>query len=73
MINKLKSVRREKNTESFRKELEDGKRQVAMLSEQFPFLRTILPAENSERKETESAGDDGSVEERLVVSVNLFG
>jgi len=73
LMNKLKSVRREKDAESFRKELENGKHQAAMLSARFPFLRAILPGENSERKESESAGDDESVEERLVVSVNLFG
>ena len=72
-INKLKSARREMDAQAFKKELENGKHQAAMLSERFRVLRTIGPAENSERKESEAVGDEESVEERLVISVNLFG
>jgi hypothetical protein len=72
-LNQLKSVRREMDAEAFRKELENGKHQATILSERFRFLPTILPAGNSQQEDTERAGDDGSVEKRLVVSVNLFG
>lgn len=71
-MNNLKSARRVMDAQTFRKELENGKHQAAMLIERFRFMRTILPAENSEGKETESAEEEGSVE-RVVVSVNLFG
>ena len=41
VMNKLKSVRRETDAASFRKQLKEGKRQAAMLSARFPFLGTI--------------------------------
>lgn len=37
VLNRLKSARRETDAESFRKELEDGKLQVATLRARFPF------------------------------------
>jgi hypothetical protein len=52
----LKAARREKNAESFRKQLEEGKLQAAMLSERFPFLGTILPAKSSGESSRESSG-----------------
>ena len=56
VMNKLKAARRETNAESFRKQLEKGKLQAAMLSERFPFLGTILPAESSGESSRESSG-----------------
>jgi hypothetical protein len=56
VMNKLKAARREKNAESFRKQLEEGKLQAAMLSERFPFLGTILPAKSSGESSRESSG-----------------
>jgi hypothetical protein len=57
VMNKLKAARREINAESFRKQLEEGKLQAAMLSERFPFLGTILPAEKSKESPKESSGE----------------
>jgi len=57
VMNKLKSARREMDEESFRKELEEGKLQAAMLSQRFPFLRTILTAESSGEGSAESSGE----------------
>jgi hypothetical protein len=57
VMNKLKSARREMDEESFRKELEEGKLQAAMLSQRFPFLRTILTAERSGEGSAESSGE----------------
>ena len=73
LMQKLKSDRREMDAELFRRELEAGNLRAAMMRERFPFLRTILPAENSEGEQTESAGEDAIGEERLVVPVDLFG
>ena len=77
LMNKLKADRREMDAEAFRKEMEDGKYQAERLSERFPFLRTVLPAENSEdgvEAGPESAGKQGSAEgESLVIAVDLFG
>src|SRR5208282_448682 len=77
LMNKLKSARREMDAESFRKELEDGRHHVAMLSEHFPFWRKILPVENSGKNsepDEGSAGKNRIVEaQSLVVTVDLFG
>ncbi|MGA8541456.1 MAG: PilZ domain-containing protein [Terriglobales bacterium] len=73
VMNKLKSARREMNAEAFKKELESGKHQAAMLSERFRLLKNVLPAENSEGNDDQSVAGDEGVEERLVVGVNLFG
>jgi len=76
-MNKLKAARREINAESFRKQLEEGKLQAAMLSERFSFLGTILPAkssgessgENSEESSEESSepGQAASAAKNLIV------
>ncbi len=89
VMNKLKAARREINAESFRKQLEEGKHQAAMLSERFPFLGTILRAESSrkvrespgessgestEADQVASAGKHRIVEAQpLVIRVDLFG
>jgi hypothetical protein len=74
IMNKLKSARREMDAESFRRELEFGKLQAGILTERFPFLRTILSAENSGPDQAGPAGQDRSVETQpLVISVDLFG
>ena len=54
VMNKLKAARREINAESFKKQLEEGKLQAAMLGGRFPFLRTILRAESSRERSGES-------------------
>src|ERR1017187_9177050 len=64
------------NAASFRKEVEDGRHQLARLTERFPFLRTILPVERSEESSdgTASAGKNRSAEEQsVVITVDLFG
>jgi hypothetical protein len=72
VMNKLK-LRREMDTEPFRRLLEDGERQAAMLSKRFPFLGTIRGAESSEAGEEASAGKDRVVEAQpLVIRVDLF-
>ena len=86
VMNNLKAARREINAESFRKQLEEGKHQAAMLSERFSFLGTIVPAESSgesskeSSRESSKAGQAASVAEDpiveaqpLVVRVDLFG
>jgi hypothetical protein len=77
VMNKLKSARREMDAESFRGQLENGRRQAAMLSRRFPFRGTILTAENageSSELQVASAGQDLSAETQpLVISVDLFG
>jgi hypothetical protein len=86
VMNKLKAARREINAESFKKQLAEGKLQVAMLGERFPFLRTILRAgssgkssgesseESSEPDQVASAAKDLIVgAQPLVIRVDLFG
>ena len=82
VMNKLKAARREMNAESFRKQLEEGKLQAAMLSERFSFLGTILPAEGSGENSGESSGPDRAAsaakdltvkEQPFVIRVDLFG
>jgi hypothetical protein len=86
VMNKLKAARREINAESFRKPLEEGKHQAAMLSERFSFLETILHGEScrensgeSSRESTESGPAASAAEDRiveaqpLVIRVDLFG
>ncbi len=73
VMNKLRSVRREMDAESFRGQLETGKLQAAMLSERFPVLRTILKAEGSEPDQAASAEKDRIVEAQpLVITVDIF-
>ena len=50
VMNKLKAARREIDAESFRRQLEHGQRQAAMLSERFPFLGTILRCERVRKR-----------------------
>jgi hypothetical protein len=76
VMNNLKSARREMDAESFRKELEDGKHQAALLGEQFPFLRTVLPAGSEERLEPDEtpANKNRTAEtQALVIAVDLLG
>lgn len=57
VMNKLKAARREIDAESFRKQLEEGKLQAAMLGERFSFLGTILREESSRESSRESSGE----------------
>lgn len=78
LMRKLKSERRETDAESFRKEMEDGKLQLEMLtgtmSDRFPFLATILTRDKSK---PDPAGSDSREQtpksQPLVISVDLFG
>jgi PilZ domain len=74
VIKKLRSDRREMDTESFRRQLENGKLQALMLSGRFPFMGTMLSAENVEPDQAASADHDLIGEAQLlVVPVDLFG
>jgi hypothetical protein len=86
VMNKLRTVRREMDAESFKRELEDGRRQAAMLSKRFLFLGTIMQAESSEVSCLEVPGESAGPEELpsasqnrivggdpLVITVDLFG
>jgi hypothetical protein len=86
IMTKLKSVRREMGAVSFRKQIEEGKRQATMLSERFPFVGTILQLESSEAglkensakssepEQSRSASQNPTVEAQpLVITVDLFG
>lgn len=77
VMNKLKSARRERDAASFRKQLEEGKYQLEVLSQQFPFLRNILAAESEESPELEAAAgkhkDQMAKAQSLVITVDLFG
>jgi len=86
VMNKLRTVRREMDAESFKRELEDGRRQAAMLSKRFPFLGTIMQAESSEASCLEVPGESAGPEDLpsasqdrivggdpLVITVDLFG
>jgi hypothetical protein len=57
----------------FREELRGGRLGAFAFRERFRFLRTILPGEDAELLQTESAVEDAIREERLVVPVDLFG
>ena len=73
VMNKLRSVRRETDAESFRGQLETGRLQAAMLSERFHVLRTILKAEGSEPDQAASGDKDRIVEAQpLVITVDIF-
>jgi len=86
LMNKLKAARREINAESFRKQLDEGKLQAAMLSERFSFLGRTLPAEGSSESSGESSGESSEPDraasaakdptvkaQPLVIRVDLFG
>ena len=81
-MNKLKSVRREVDAESFRKELGDGKYQAAMLgkklSRKFSGIGTVLPVPGSEDSvETHgplpSSKNQPAETQSLVITVDFFG
>ncbi len=73
VINQLKAARRDAETESFRKQLEDGKLLAAMWSERFPSTGGLGPAESLEADQVSSAGGDPSKEAHpLVIPVRLF-
>ncbi len=83
ITNKLRDVRREIDAESFRRELEAGKRQAAMLNERFPWFGTILQAEISDAisgealsgplEQPRSSQDRIVSGDPLVITVDLFG
>jgi hypothetical protein len=77
LMNKLK-IRREIDQDSLRSQLENGKFQVAMLSERFPFHGTILhtgsSGESSGPEHATSPGEDLIKETPpLVIPIDLFG
>jgi len=74
IMNQLKSARREMDAESFRRQLEVGKLQAGILSERFPFLRTMICAESAEPGQPASEGNDRIAgTQTLVIPVDLFG
>jgi hypothetical protein len=86
VMNKLKSVRRETDAASFRKQLKEGKRQAAMLSARFPFLGTIRQLESQEAGLRDSSAKSSEPEQLrldrqapaaeagpLVITIDLFG
>ncbi len=74
IMNQLRSARREMDAESFRRQLEVGKLQAGILSERFPFLRTMLCAESAEPGQPASEGNDRIAgTQTLVIPVDLFG
>jgi hypothetical protein len=76
IMNQLRSARRGTHTESFRRQIEDGRLGAVRLSERFPFLGTILRGEEPEPKSRQSASDgkDRIAETQpLVIAVDLFG
>ncbi len=77
VMKKLK-FQREIDQDSFRKQFEDGKYQVAMLSERFPFFGRILHTESSgassEPEEGTSKGEDLiEATPPPVIPIDLFG
>jgi hypothetical protein len=74
VMNRLKSARSEIDPELFRKELETGAHQAALLREGLRFRGTILTAESSgESPELQSADKNPREAQPLVISVDLFG
>jgi hypothetical protein len=73
LMSKVKSDRRAVDAELLREELKGGRLGAFAFRERFRFLRTILPGEDAELLQTESAVEDAIREERLVVPVDLFG
>ena len=78
VIKKLRSDRREMDTESFRRQMENGKLQAAILSGRFRLVGTNLGAEMSGEKS--GPEPDASVGKHpigeaqpLVIPVDLFG
>jgi len=72
VMNELRSVRREIDAESYKKQFAEGKLQAALLSERIPALAVILQAESSEPDETALAGEPRKVE-ATPLAVDLFG
>ncbi|MGD0790278.1 MAG: PilZ domain-containing protein [Terriglobales bacterium] len=62
VLNDLQSACRDMDPEAFRRQVDYRRLQAAMLSERFPFLGTILPAESSEPDQVASAGKESSKE-----------
>lgn len=74
IMNELRSVRREMDAESYKKQLAEGKLQAAILCERIPLLRAVLQAENSAPDETAVTGEPRKVEANPpAVPVDLFG
>jgi hypothetical protein len=74
VMNMLRTARRDTDTESFRRRMEEGRLEAVRLSERFPFLGTILRGENPEPKQSASERKDRIAEEQaLVIAVDLFG
>ncbi len=74
IMNQLRSARGEMDAESFRRQLEVGKHQAGILSDRFPFLRTMLCAESAEPGQPASEGKDRIAgTQTLVIPVDLFG
>ncbi len=73
VLNDLKSACRDTDPEAFRRQVDYRRLQAAMLSERFPFLGTILPAESSEPDHVASAGKELSKEgQALLIPDDLF-
>jgi hypothetical protein len=77
VMNKLKSPSTQIDHESFRRQLENGRQQTAMLSKRVRFPGMLLPAESSGEGsglQVASAGKDPVAEtQALVIGVDLFG
>ena len=72
-INHLKAARRDEEMESFRKQLESGKRLAAMWRERLRSLEGLVSAESSETNEVPSAGGESNKGgQPLVTPVRLF-
>jgi PilZ domain len=72
LIHQLKAARRETESESFRKQLEDGKLLAAMLSERFRSSGGPAPAESSETDQVAVATPGENPTHPLVNPVRLF-
>src|ERR1700693_1438401 len=72
LIHQLKAARRETESESFRKQLEDGKLLAAMCSEQFRSSGRPVPAESSETDQVAVAPPGENPTQPLVNPVRLF-
>ncbi len=72
IMNELRSVRREMDEESYRKQLAEGKLQAAILCERIPLLRAILQEKSSGLDETALTGEPRNVEAKAP-AVDLFG
>ncbi len=74
IMNELRSVRREMDAESYKRQLAEGKLQAATLCDRIPMFRAILQLENSASEETALTGEPGKVEAKPpAIPVDLFG